>query len=206
MTGPGVPATPERFCPNCGRERTPDASFCPGCGRAFGAMPLVSPTPAEAVAPTHPPDPAQAGEPTPAMVAQPKPRSSAAIGIGILVTALVVGAVVLFMLNSGASIGFSPNTLRCDGTMRTWTMRIPTDVSRITVEMRRDGATGEIISSDSQPVSVFAQYQTSPGNYRIESSGYDDWECRQTPGRYTMILRDADSGRTLASADFSIDD
>lgn len=199
MTGSGAPATPERFCPSCGRERTPDASFCPGCGRAFGAMPLVSPT----VAPTYL---AQAGEPTLAMVAQPMRRSSAAIGIGILVTALMVGAVVLFMLNSGASIGFSPNTLRCDGSMRTWTIRIPTDVSRITVEVRRDGATGEIISSDSQPVTVLAQYQISPGNYRIESTGYDDWECRQTPGRYTMILRDADSGRTLASADFSIDD
>ena len=205
MTGPTVPATPERFCPSCGRERAPEASFCSGCGRAFGTMPLGSPTPAEAIAPTQPSDAAQASEPPLAEAAQPKPRPSAAIGIGILATALIVGAVGFSMINSAPSIGFSPNTLRCDGSVRTWTMRIPADVSRITVEMRRDGANGEIVSSDSQPVSVLAQYQTSPGNYRIESTTYDAWECRQTPGRYTMVLRDAESGRTLASADFSID-
>jgi hypothetical protein len=174
-------ATAEQYCSGCGKARDPGSAYCSGCGRRF--------------------------DPPPSPVAA-KPSTTGGNGVLLITIGVVIIAIVgaIWFLNTSPSIAFSPNTIRCDGTQRVMTMRIPTDIATITVEMRRDSANGALVESDSQPVSAFSSYETSPGNYRIETTTYDAWECRQSPGRYTMVMRDAATGRVLASGDFSIDD
>lgn len=199
------------FCPRCGYARTGSFRFCRSCGLDFDLLPGQpggQPEPKPRAAPTTV-DPAT--ESTASLVEVATPRvSSQSLSrkkLSLLIggsTAAVFALLFWAGVFSTASVAFSPNTLRCDGTSRAWTLRLPTTVESITTEMREGGANGPIVASDTENVSILDAYKVGPGEWRIETTTYDAWECRQSPGRYAMVIRDATSGQILTSTDFSI--
>lgn len=118
------------------------------------------------------------------------------------------GPIGLFLLSvvTKSAIEISPNTLRCDGSLRSIIFRIPSDVATITLEARESSIDGAVIQSDSQSKTELEAYRLDATTFRIETTTSDAWECRQEPGRYAFVLRDADSGRILGTTEFSIDD
>ncbi len=112
-----VPTQRLRPCPQCGQVSA-DARYCPGCGHALGAattngeaptveQPSVLPPPIAYPPPPSPPAVAPAALAGPA---QPSRRRLGAIA-GVLVLAIVIGAVVAIVMTNGSGSGPDPNTV-----------------------------------------------------------------------------------------------
>ena len=198
----GVRSPDGLFCTNCGEPHAGTVNFCSRCGAPQSVAAAGSPTVVTAASGTGSSDVLRS--PSSSAMAHSTRRWLRNPGVWAgLVGVLVLGIAIWTFTRPG--IEFIPNTLRCDGTPRIWIFRLPTGVSNITVEMREDGPTGHVVSSDSANVSSLSTYRQSDGSYRAESSTYDAWECRQPSGHYAMVIRDSSTGAAIATGEFSID-
>ena len=107
-------------------------------------------------------------------------------------------------VDTSSSITMTPNTIRCDGSERTATIRLSATPSQLATEVRSGGLNGPILLTGSTTLDQLGTPQAD-GSYRATYTATDSWECLQPPGRYGLIIRDPTSDEILASGEFSIE-
>jgi len=104
-----------------------------------------------------------------------------------------------------SSITITPNTIRCDGSARTATIRLSATPNQLATEVRSGGLNGPILLTGSTTLDQLGTRQAD-GSYEATYTATDSWDCLQPPGRYGLIIRDPTSHEILASGEFSIED
>lgn len=142
---------------------------------------------------------------------RPPRRSFLIVALGsvaLLALVIVAGLFVSRQLTGEAgsvgSITTTPNTIRCDGSERTASIRLSATPERFAMELRSGGVDGPIVLTGSMTSADLGTRQAD-GSYRSTSTATDSWECLQPSGRYGLILRDPTTGDILASGEFSIE-